>query len=92
MQKAGKTLDENGCISRRQGLWTITSKGIETVKAETLEFTPTKFVEKQLSHTDIQQMLVEIGFALGYYAETEFEFYDVVWRENEKSTASLARF
>jgi hypothetical protein len=34
-------------------------------------------------------MLVEIGFALGYEAETEFEFYDVVWREN-KNTLRLS--
>jgi hypothetical protein len=85
VQKAGKALDENGYISRRQGLWTITNKGIETVKSETLEFTLTKLNEKQLSHTDIQEMLVEIGRNLGFYAETEFEFYDVVWRENEKT-------
>lgn len=85
VQKAGKALDENGYISRRQGLWTITNKGIETVKSETLEFTLTKLNEKQLSHTDIQEMLVEIGRNLGFYAETEFEFYDVVWRESEKT-------
>jgi hypothetical protein len=30
-------------------------------------------------------MLVEIGICLGFYAETEFEYYDVVWRENEKN-------
>ena len=85
VQKAGKMLDENGCISRRQGLWTITNKGIEAVKVEILEFTLTKIEEKQISHTDVQEMLVEIGFGLGYYSQTEFEFYDVVWRENEKS-------
>ena len=31
-------------------------------------------------------MLVEIGESLGFFAETEFEFYDVVWRENSKSS------
>ncbi len=85
VQKAGKILDENGYISRQQGLWTITNSGIETVKSEILDFTPTKTNEKQLSHTDIQEMLVEIGGSLGFYAQTEFEFYDVVWRENEKT-------
>ncbi len=30
-------------------------------------------------------MLVEIGESLGFYAETEFEFYDVIWRETPKS-------
>ena len=84
VQKAGKSLAENGCISRRQGLWKITNKGIETTKAEILEFTLTKPEEKQISHIDIQRMLIEIGSALGFYAEMEFEFYDVVWRENEK--------
>lgn len=85
VQKAGKTLDKNGCVSRRQGLWTITGKGIQTAEAEILEFTLTKPEEKQLSHTDIQQMLIEIGAALGFYAAMEFEFYDVVWRESEKT-------
>ncbi len=85
VQKAGKMLDENGCISRRQGLWKITGKGIEIAQAEILEFTLTKPVEKQISHIDIQQMLIEIGSALGFYAAMEFEYYDVVWRENEKT-------
>ncbi len=85
VQKAGKILDAEGCISRRQGYWSITPKGRETAKAETSEFTLTKTSEKQTSHTDIQKMLVEIGSALGFYAEMEFEFYDVVWRENEKT-------
>lgn len=85
VQKAGKTLDENGCLSRRQGLWTITNKGIETTRAEILEFTLTKPEVKPTSHSDVQQMLVEIGSALGFYAATEFEFYDVVWRESEKT-------
>jgi hypothetical protein len=85
VQKAGKMLDDEGCISRRQGYWSITPKGIETAKAETSEFTLTKTSEKQTSHTDIQKMLIEIGFTLGYDAEIEFEFYDVVWRENKKT-------
>lgn len=85
VQKAGKTLDENNYISRQKGFWTITSKGIETAQAETPEFTLTKSEEKQISHGDVQQMLLEIGESLGFYAEKEFEFYDVVWRENEKT-------
>jgi hypothetical protein len=85
VQKAGKTLDDDGCISRRQGYWAITQKGREIAEAETTEFTLTKTSEKQNSHADIQKMLVEIGFALGYDAEAEFEFYDVVWRENKKT-------
>jgi hypothetical protein len=30
-------------------------------------------------------MLVEIGGALGYHAEVEFEYYDVVWRASAQS-------
>jgi hypothetical protein len=30
-------------------------------------------------------MLVEIGQTLGYFAEAEFEFYDVVWRASGSS-------
>ncbi len=85
VQKAGKTLDENGCISRRKGFWAITGKGFEVAQAETPDFTLTKSKEKQISHGEIQEMLIEIGRNLGFHAETEFEFYDVVWRENEKS-------
>jgi len=41
--------------------------------------------EEPLSHANIQKKLVEIGETLGFYAETEFEFYDVIWRETQKS-------
>ncbi len=30
-------------------------------------------------------MLVEVAFALGRYAQAEFDYYDVVWREAEDS-------
>ena len=30
-------------------------------------------------------MLLKIGEILGYYAEIEFEYYDVIWRETETS-------
>ena len=36
-----------------------------------------------LTHGDIQQKLLDIGRVLGYYAETEFDYYDVVWRASE---------
>lgn len=85
VQKAGKTLNANGYILRRQGVWTITARGSETVVAETLDFTVAKPQVKQNSHKVIQGMLVEIGFSLGYFSAAEFEFYDVVWRENEKA-------
>ena len=85
VQKAGKSLDENGFIKRTHGVWTITDKGKIEVEAETIGFNLTKSQEENLSHTNIQEMLVEIGESLNFYAETEFEFYDVVWRETPKN-------
>ncbi len=70
VQKAGKILDAEGCISRRQGYWSITPKGRETAKAETSEFTLTKIIEKQTSHTDVQHMMFQICLALCYDVET----------------------
>lgn len=83
VQKAGKVLDDNGYLRRRQGFWQITNKGLEIVEEETLEFTLTKMAAQQTTHGDIQTMLVEIADSLGFYAETEFEYYDVVWREKK---------
>lgn len=39
----------------------------------------------RVSHKDAQLMLVEIGHMLGRHAETEFEYYDVVWRDSPAS-------
>lgn len=90
VQKAGRTLDENGFLSRKKGLWTITEKGRRIVQSEILEFTLSKPLERPIStHSDIQQMLVSIGNILGFFAAVEFKFYDVVWRESEK-TARLS--
>ena len=38
-----------------------------------------------LSHVEVQLMLVEVARVLGYYAEAEFDYYDVIWREAEDS-------
>lgn len=83
VQKAGKTLDENNLIRRNRGIWSLTEKGKRTVEAETegIIFTKTEIEKESLSHRQIQEMLVNIGEILGFYAETEFQYYDVVWRE-----------
>lgn len=81
VQKAGKFLDEQKLIERERGNWTITERGKKEVEKETSGFTLTKSSENNLSHTTIQEMLVKTGECLGFYAETEFEFYDVIWRE-----------
>lgn len=85
VQKAGKNLDDHGYLIRMRGLWKITAKGLDKIEAQILEFTPCKPAVKNLSHTEVQQMLVEIGENLGFFAVAEYEYYDVVWRENEKS-------
>jgi len=85
VQKAGKSLNEKKLLRRVNGLWTITSRGKETVEAETLGFTLIKTDTEQLSHVSIQKILIEVGNSLGFFAEMEFEYYDVVWRETAKS-------
>jgi hypothetical protein len=85
VQKAGKELDEIGCLTRTQGVWKITEKGFRRIETETIEFTPINQANRELNHREIQLMLVEIGQSLNYFAEIEFEFYDVVWREKPNS-------
>lgn len=85
VQKAGRMLDEKSCIKRNQGFWTITDKGRKTVEVENLDFTIAQTPLNQLSHVEIQNLLIEIAAFLGFYAQMEFEYYDVVWRETEKS-------
>lgn len=85
VQKAGKCLDEQNLIERERGNWTLTERGKKEVERETSGFTLTKSSQDNLSHTNIQEMLVKIGESLGFYAETEFEYYDVIWRETSKN-------
>ena len=86
VQRAGRELDDRGFLRRQNGIWTITEKGKKEAVEESSGFEIGRSEpEGELSHGEIQKMLVEIGESLGYDAETEFEFYDVVWRENRKS-------
>ena len=90
VQRAGRELDDKRQITRDKGFWTITQTGRKRVEEEETSFS---FNERQESvsqqesatHTDIQQMLLEIGEILGYHTEMEFEYYDVVWRESARS-------
>lgn len=81
VQRAGKELEEKGLLKRKRGHWEITEKGKLIVEAETIGFELNPRKENKLTHSDVQQMLIEIGEILGYYTEMEFEYYDVVWRE-----------
>lgn len=85
VQKAGKILDDDKLLDRKNGFWELTRKGFEAAQVETSGFTLTKPEIVQTSHVNIQEILIEIGNSLGFYAEMEFEYYDVVWRESEKS-------
>jgi hypothetical protein len=85
VQKAGRNLDEKNLIRRIRGLWTITARGRETAAAETSSFTLAATAPEPATHSDVQELLVEIGRFLGYAAETEYEYYDVVWREKPNS-------
>jgi hypothetical protein len=85
VQKAGKFLDEESLIRRNRGIWTITEKGKNLCEAENSGIIITQTPNKRLTHQNIQQMLKEIGEFLGYYAEIEFEYYDVIWRETIKN-------
>ena len=92
VQRAGLALSEKRQIERERGCWTITPLGRKRVGDEGPPFSLTEDAERPspartaaLSHGDVQQMLVDIGRVLGRHAESEFEFYDVVWRESEQS-------
>jgi hypothetical protein len=85
VQKAGKSLDEENLLNRERGIWSLTEKGKRAVQAESEGIIFNKSVEESLSHKQIQEMLVKIGEILGFYAETEFQYYDVIWRETSKS-------
>jgi len=85
VQKAGRNLDEQDFIRRNRGLWKITDKGRATARADSLNFAFAVPNAEPPSHSLIQELLVEVGIYLGFSAETEYEYYDVVWRETPNS-------
>ncbi|HEX8070984.1 MAG TPA: hypothetical protein VF546_13595 [Pyrinomonadaceae bacterium] len=92
VQRAGRALDDQRQITRdRRGLWAITQQGRRRVAEEAPSFSfaaPADAEEagpSSFTHADVQRMLVEIGAALGYHAEVEFDYYDVVWRADAAS-------
>jgi hypothetical protein len=89
VQRAGRSLTDKRQIERRRGRWTITAMGRKRVTEEGQTFS---FMDSHeavrpdaLTHGDIQQMLLDIARVLGYHAQSEFEYYDVVWRASESS-------
>jgi len=91
VQRAGRELDEKRQIERLRGRWTITAQGRRRVADEQLQFSLPDETAREtsapapLSHADVQRMLCEVGRVLGHHAQTEFDYYDVVWREGETS-------
>jgi hypothetical protein len=85
VQKAGRYLDDENLIKRERGLWAITEKGRKTIENETSTFALPESKIEPMTHVNVQELISEIGNLLGYSTMMEFEFYDVVWRENEKS-------
>jgi hypothetical protein len=89
VQRAGRVLAEQKQIERRQGRWTLLAAGRKRVSDEGQSFTLSEVSETvrpdALTHSDIQQRLLDIGRVLGYHAEREFDYYDVIWRASETS-------
>lgn len=92
VQRAGRQLAEQRHIERApRGLWRITPLGRRRVATEESCFTPEAAPSPAganhatLAHADVQQMLLDIGRILGYHAEREHDYYDVVWRTGERS-------
>ncbi len=85
VQNAGKNLADDGLLAREHGIWSLSKKGIEAAAEKKADFLLTKMANETFSHIEIQQITAEIGRALGFYAELEFEYYDVIWREKENN-------
>ncbi len=92
VQRAGRELTEKRQIERNQrGLWTVTNAGRRRVADESPSFSfatdqdAMTTAPAELTHADVQQMLLDIGGALGYHAQAEFDYYDVIWRASEQS-------
>lgn len=85
VQKAGKSLDGQNLIRREKGLWSLTEVGKSIIQAETSGIIVSEIKNESLSHQDIQEMICQIGQILGYFTAKEFDYFDVIWRENEKN-------
>ena len=92
VQRAGLQLSEQRQLERRHGHWAVTPAGRKRVMEEALDFSLSDAASAEspaptaaLTHVDVQQMLLDIGRVLGYHAQMEFEYYDVVWRASAAS-------
>lgn len=82
IRRAGKTLLARGEIERDGPLWRVTPLGRRRISLEQLTLSREEPTALKPDHRQLQRMLQAIGERLGYHAELEFEFYDVVWRRH----------
>jgi hypothetical protein len=89
VQRAGRQRADKGELKRDNALWRMTDRGRHRVAAENLQVAfddhADRPARREVSHGEAQQMLVEIGQMLGRFAQSEFEHYDVVWRDSPSS-------
>lgn len=92
VQKAGETLVQKGQLRRVKGNWILTEKGRQRAEEEgmVLQLPTPETPLKAPSHDEIKRKLVEIGRALGKYAEAEHRYhptgrYDVIWKDSHTS-------
>lgn len=89
VQRAGHDLEEKRQIERRRGRWNITPAGRKRAADEGQSFSLAEAQEAPradtLTHGDVQRMLLDIARVLGYHAQSEYDYYDVVWRASETS-------
>ncbi|MBC7795621.1 MAG: hypothetical protein H7Z37_01970 [Pyrinomonadaceae bacterium] len=78
-------------INRTRGIWTLTKRGAAQVATENATFQivsqadDNRKIVEEITHREAQNMLIEIAQTLGFEAQMEFDFYDVVWRTSAKS-------
>ena len=86
VQRAGRQLADKRQVERVRGQWAITAQGRKRIEEEDSQFSLADTHAREtsgsglLSHTEVQNMLLDIGRVLGLHAESEFDYYDVVWR------------
>jgi hypothetical protein len=89
VQRAGRQLIANGELHREGSHWTITTKGRRRIEEEDMREVATTPIARtappKITHKEAQRMLLELGETLGFYAEAEYDYYDVVWKETQAS-------
>src|SRR5947209_2257184 len=73
VQRAARCLDERREVERDRGRWKITERGRRRVAEEEIQFSLSQTgaggseTLAELTHADVQRMLVEVGRVLGHF-------------------------